>query len=67
MTPADADALARAAYDVADEYQDGKLPQRSADWANVRVSLRRELERRCPGFSATEYDRALQEGFNASR
>jgi hypothetical protein len=67
MTGNTRDDLDSAAYEVADEYRDGKLPQTSGDWTKIRASLLHELERRCPGFSAVEYGQALDEGFKWSR
>jgi hypothetical protein len=59
--------LADAAYLVADEYRDGKLPRVSTSWEATWASLCKELQRRCPGFTPAEYDRALVNGFHASR
>lgn len=61
------DDLDNAAYDVADEYRDGKLlhsiPKLSEAWAPLVA----ELERRCPGFTEEEYSKALNDGFVSSR
>ena len=59
--------LDRAAYDVADEFRDGKLPEVPGNWTKTRGSLLAELKRRCPGFTKWEYGQALDDGFNWSR
>jgi hypothetical protein len=59
--------LASAAYAVADEYRDGRLPHVAKSWDDTRDSLCKELERRCPGFTVEEYRDALANGFKESR
>jgi len=60
--------LESKAYDVADEYRDGRFAHLTGkDWRNTGCALVRELESRCPGFSEAEYDTALETGFRDSR
>jgi hypothetical protein len=59
--------LFQAAYDVADEFRNGKFSFKSGDWTVIRETLLKELERRCPGFSRADYDAALKEGYKDSR
>lgn len=60
--------LENAAYDVADEFRDGKFPEIGAGQSNgVWAALCKELAKRCPGFSEDEYRSALDRGFIDSR
>jgi hypothetical protein len=60
--------LDRAAYDVADDYRSGRLARLAdREWQVTWHDLKRELERRCPGFKDDEYSRALDRGFVESR
>ena len=60
--------LESKAYDVADEYRDGRFAHLTGkDWRDTWRALIRELASRCPGFSEAEYDQALQTGFQDSR
>jgi hypothetical protein len=62
--------LADAAYDLAEEIRDGS-------WSHVADLARKpapactelidEFRRRCPGFSVSDYQRALVDGLFASR
>ena len=61
------DKLYDAAWQLADEHRDGKLKFKSADWDKQRAEMLAELERRCPGFSAAEYEDALAQGYKDSR
>jgi hypothetical protein len=60
--------LDRVAYDVADEYREGKLASLSRDqWAATWRNLIEEVRRRRPGRSESEYETALDRGFVDSR
>ena len=64
----DQDELESRAYDVADEYRDGRFAHLAGtDWRDTWRALVRELAARCPGFSEAEYDKALGTGFQDSR
>ena len=56
------------AYDVADQYRDGRWPElKGRDDKAVWAFLLGELKQRCPGFTDDEYGRALGKGFFDSR
>ena len=59
--------LSDQACALADEYRDGKLRPLPADWDRARREMCAELERRCPGFTVSQYEDALQDGFKATR
>ena len=60
--------LEKVAYDVADEHRSGLLSHLNCPkWALTWEHLLKEVERRCPGFTSNEYNRALNDGFFASR
>ena len=62
--PANQAELESRAYDVADEYRDGRFaPLTGKDWRDAWRALIGELASRCPGFSEAEYDQALETGF----
>jgi hypothetical protein len=64
----DTDVLRRVAYDVADSYRAGDLSHLTRpEWRLTWKNLTDEVERRCPGFSKPEYDKALNDGFTDSR
>jgi len=66
--PPSQDELDSRAYDVADEYRDGRSAQLTGkDWRDTWRALIGELASRCPGFSEAEYDQALETGFQDSR
>lgn len=58
MTAVDRERLEREAYRVADLHRDDRL---------TRDDALRELERLCPGFSKSEYERAFAQGLFESR
>jgi hypothetical protein len=62
VRPSQAELDSRA-YEVADEYRDGRFVHLTGKWR----TLIGELESRCPGFSEAEYDEALETGFRDSR
>lgn len=66
-TVPDARKLAREAYDIADAYRNGKIPDDPRGWDATWAAMRRELARRCPGLGDSEYDHALNDGFTSSR
>ena len=67
MPPSQAE-LESKAYEVADEYRDGRFAHLTGkDWRDTWRTLVGELESRCPGFSEAEYDQALETGFQDSR
>jgi hypothetical protein len=60
------------AYTVADEYRSGKWGGLEDDgggprWRKTWNFLIDQLARRCPGFSDTKYNQALEKGFRDSR
>jgi hypothetical protein len=62
--PANQAELESRAYDVADEYRDGRFAHLAGkDWRDAWRALVAELASRCPGFSEAEYDKTLETGF----
>ena len=60
--------LDRVAYDIADEYRDGRLTSLGrAQWNETWRNLIEEVRRRCPGRSDADYETALNRGFTDSR
>lgn len=60
--------LNSAAYQLADQYRDGRWPVlKGREWRAVWTFLIKELKQRCPGFTDADYDRALDKGFADSR
>ena len=59
--------LRRQAYAIAEANRSGKFPDDPRGWDATWTAMRRELERRCPGFTKDEYDKALDDGFTSSR
>ena len=60
--------LDQVAYDVADEYRDGRLAALCrGQWNETWRNLIEEIRRRCPGRSDAAYDAALNRGFTDSR
>ena len=60
--------LDTVAYDVADEYREGRLASLGrGQWKETWRNLIEEVRRRCPGQSDAEYEIALNRGFTDSR
>jgi hypothetical protein len=65
--PAPGSELGRVAYDVGDLFRSDKLPGVPAREPFPLPLLAREIERRCPGHTAEEYDIAAVKGLFWSR
>jgi hypothetical protein len=62
--------LQKAAYYLADEIRDGKwlhVSDLARKPASACSEIVEELERRCPGFSNSEYREAIARGLHESR
>lgn len=62
--------MADAAYGLAQEIRDGRwnhVPDLARKPPPACTELIDELQRRCPGFSVSDYQRALADGLFASR
>ena len=64
--------LDRIAYEVADLYRSRHWPELKDDgggkeWRKTWQFLTAEIERRCPGFTHSEYEKALEGGLLSSK